>query len=134
MVVAVAVGLFVMYQMRDRGPIRFENFEQIQDGMTLAEVEQLLGCKAGDHSTDPVEFRGTLHDGSIMYMQMGFDRLSNPANANHEGTMYTWYGDHGVIHLFFDEKGMVAHKGYSPGRPPRPAWWSALERSLGLGR
>ena len=50
---AVLVALGV-YQMRDRGPIRYANLDKIAAGMSMAEVEKILGCPPGNYASGPL--------------------------------------------------------------------------------
>jgi hypothetical protein len=43
----MSLGAFLTYRGFDHCPVRFENFNKIEIGMTQAEVEQLLGCESG---------------------------------------------------------------------------------------
>jgi hypothetical protein len=52
LVVVVAVGVFVLWPRTDR--IIRENFDRIQPGMSLAEVEVILG-PPGDYTTGPID-------------------------------------------------------------------------------
>ena len=123
--VAAIIGLIALYQTRDRGPIRFDNFEQIRVGMTEAEVEQLLGCKAGDHTTGLVQVQGRSHDGTKVWVDIPPGVIIAPNQ---------WLGDRGAIKVLYDGHGKVKSAEVSRGRPATTNWWSSIESWLGLGR
>jgi hypothetical protein len=81
---------------RPRGRITRENFDRIQEGMTEAEVQEILGGPDGYYTDRPV----------IVLV---------------EGTMFRrrWVGDEGVvtIELTFDEPRRVANKAFRPLPP-----------------
>src|SRR5438270_255238 len=89
-------GAFLAYQLRDCGPIRYENRNEIHEGMTLVEVEALLGCPSGDYKTGPVHLRSDRADGTVHYGDPDFlfVRLSE--------RLEVWSGDHGYIAVSFD--------------------------------
>ncbi len=120
----------LLYQPWDRGPIRYKNFERIQDGMTQDEVEALLGCRPGDHSTGPVHLKNTLLDGHKQYTRAAFSELC--PGEQQPGRLELWYGDRGVIAVTFGADKAVLGKEFVRGRHLPPDWWLFLEWRLGL--
>ena len=127
----LSLSAVLLYQPWDRGPIGYENFEHIQEGMTKDEVEALLGCRHGDHSTGTVQLHFALKDGSSSYQTVAF-----PAEENDEvppfGTWKMWYGDGGLIAVSFGVDKKVLDKEFLRGRRLPPDWWLFIERCLGL--
>jgi hypothetical protein len=92
-VFAIGVLLFVLAGCKSK--ITKENFDKISDGMSLFEVEKILG-------------QGTkVGDGSGVAAQFGVDvgAAKTAGNAEH----YTWESDGKVIDVYFKD-GKVARK------------------------
>lgn len=96
--------------------IRPSSFRQIQAGMSLSEVEQLLGAEAGEY------------DG---YGPVGyFCDLPAPGQWPR-----TWYSRHGGIRIVFNEQDRVCWCSNQVSRPI--TWWARLwsrfciDKSLG---
>jgi hypothetical protein len=70
------------------------NFDRIKEGMSRAEVEEILG-PAGDYTTGPTYYHSQL---SLEWLHLYADELPG----------YQWQGDDGTIVVFFDEQ-VVAH-------------------------
>jgi hypothetical protein len=122
------IGGFTAYCLYDPSPIRYANFEQIQNGMTRADVEVLLGCPAGDYSTGPVEFEFGFGDGQSFHLE----QTCLPELGDMQGgTWVQWFGDRGSINVSFDDDGKVQRKNRHIGRRVRPAWMRWLEQKLG---
>jgi hypothetical protein len=68
--------------------ITFENSERIHDGMTLPELEAILGGPPGDYRTQDREPREFQYTGI-------------------QGTLRTWLADDGIVLIWFDAKGRV---------------------------
>jgi hypothetical protein len=132
---ALCVGGYSIYESIAGGPIRYRNFEKIQEGMTLAEVEGLLGCPPGNYATGRLYMRVVQHDGSIFYAPMiGFALCSQGINDPALGTCYGWHGDRGTISVVVDGADRVVRADYCEGRRLPSPWRLALERKLGLTR
>jgi hypothetical protein len=52
----VIFGAPTVYFRYDPNPIRYENYDDIRDNMTEAEVEALLGCPPGDYRSGHVDY------------------------------------------------------------------------------
>jgi hypothetical protein len=131
-------GLFV-FQPWSRGPLRYDNFERIQKGMTKAKVLELLGCAPGDYSTGPVHLKLRFADGSVHYIRASFDVFEYEQDETAQVPALTpartslWFGDRGMLLVVFDsESGFVVAKQCRSGRRLPPDWWLAIERRLGL--
>jgi hypothetical protein len=125
--VLVALGI---YQTRDRGRIRYENLDKIAAGMSMAEVERILGCPPGNYASGPLQQKLVAADGESVYISLDFSRSEFPAMRG--GTIFVWLGDRGEIGVEFDEEGTVIGKEYHKGRRVPAAWWQYLEKKLGF--
>jgi hypothetical protein len=97
-VTLVGVGVFALWPEQNR--ITLENFDRIRKGMSMADVEGILG-PPGDYSNGPVNY-----DGSAMVYFV-------PA----EGTSVVhWTGDAGFGRVYFDSSGKVDDQVFEPGR------------------
>lgn len=95
---AIASGRAVSLFADQKGPIRYENFERIKDGMTKAEVEALLGCSPGDYRTGKVRF--------VDLPPKSFHGL--PRCNGLTPTFNMWEGDQGDIIVTFTRDNKVA--------------------------
>ncbi len=134
MVVTLALAVLALWALNasDRGPIRYENYEKIQPGMTRGDVVRLLGCASGDYSTGPVHARMHLADGSLAFTQVhagGWSDVDPPF-----GNWNEWLGDSAMVAVAFDNEDRVIRKDFYTVRRLPPAWWLAVERTLGLDR
>jgi hypothetical protein len=82
-----------------RSPIQYENFDQIRPGMTLAEVEALLGCPPGDYRKCEIAY--------------ALDDIDFPINADEA----RWQGSQGDLMIFHDENKIVVGKSWAKGEP-----------------
>lgn len=130
----LVVGAFCYHQRRDRGPIRYWNFENIQQGMHLTEVEDLLGCVQGDYLPGKQLFhRVTLPDGTRSYLEVP-QAVFVAADIMHpEATWHEWRGARGCVSILVDGQGKVIEKEYTEARPMSTGWIRYLEEKLGLG-
>lgn len=112
----LTLSALTLYCVYAACPIRYQNFDRIQEGMTRAEVETLLGCPPGDHTTGPVEFDSDDMGILIIALDMRQGRW-----------LKEWDGDQGNIMVSFDDEDVVQWKYLLPGRRPRPAWWRWLQ-------
>ena len=127
----VASSLWVYFRS-NHGPIRYENFEKIQEGMTRDEVEELLGCAPGDYTTGPVDFSNGRQRGFVLGVDMSFGTiLVYEIDLRRLPVRAVWEGDRGTITVTFDSDGKVQDQAYTKGRPLPPRWWLWFERALG---
>src|SRR5262249_15470800 len=92
--------------------INLATVERIQKGMTLAEVEAILGVPAGDYTTGPT----TSHCNGWM----------GPGDKE-------WAGDEGVIAVWFDREGKISGADFAPVSPRTGlTWFEKLQIWLGL--
>jgi hypothetical protein len=89
--VIAGVGVFALLPQPDR--ITPENFDRILDGMSLLEVDSVLG-PSGDYTTGPI---------TIVVPEWG---LGVPA----KNTYYEWTSDSDSILIGFDTSGEVVDK------------------------
>jgi hypothetical protein len=87
--VVVAVGAFALWPRKDR--ITRENFDRIQNGMSLAEVEAILG-PPGDHRTRP-----TTYEPHFLEPPRLADRVASQPAVD----IKKWQGDAGDVEVVF---------------------------------
>lgn len=112
-VLPVALLLWIGYvHVRHRDTIRYENYGLIERGMSLNQVEDLLGVPPGKYAIGNVDHT--------------FSAWSGPAIP-----WTTWAGNEGMIRVAFDAEGNVWSKNWVRGRRQFSlAWWCA---ELGWG-
>ncbi len=97
-------------------------FVEIKEGMTLAEVEAVMGGQPGDYATGVVEVSISASSPVLRdWMSCEVVGTSLPGARCEQ-----WYGDEGDVLVGFDEAGRVVWKGFVPKRRTRP--WTPLER------
>jgi hypothetical protein len=103
----VAAGAVVLWPRADR--VTEENFYRLQDGMTRAEVEAILG-PPGDYSTWPLEYAGP----SIAFLNRDiphpvgeFVRVSYLSSGQGQVAKVEWRGDCQLICVYFNSSGHV---------------------------
>jgi hypothetical protein len=86
-------------------------FEKIEEGMTLAEVEAIMGGPAGSYLAWDCELHldGTPEIDGEMWDR--YLRLKEPRHDREE----EWWGDEGRVFVFFDKGGRVVMKDFCPG-------------------
>jgi hypothetical protein len=108
----VLAACFVLRPGVPKHNINLASFEKIKKGMTLAEVEAILGVAAGDYATEPT----TSHCNGWW----------GPGDKE-------WVGDEGVISVWFDPQGKIMDKDFSPvSLRPGLNWFERLQMWLGL--
>ena len=94
---AACLGVAVFWGVRllpPRHRINPESFEKIQVGMTLEEVEAILGVPPGDYATKQHVYDLWGGDGVVLGLR---HRIG-------------WVGDEGAIHVILNPEGSVSHK------------------------
>ena len=94
---AACLGVAVFWGVRllpPRHRINPESFEKIQVGMTLEEVEAILGVPPGDYATKQHVYDLWGGDGVVLGLR---HRIA-------------WAGDEGAIHVILSPEGRVSHK------------------------
>jgi hypothetical protein len=132
-VVALAVGVWLLWP---RTAITRENAEKIQPGMTLAEVEAILGGPARDESTG----RPTERDddpgaaGPSGRGVIGFEWTLGPPlpDGNPSDLRRMWATDHLMVVVDFNGRGHVTAKRTFRTHPVRGTLLDTLRRWLGL--
>jgi hypothetical protein len=120
--VVVAVGAVVLWPRPDR--ITLEHFEQVAEGMTLAEVEAILG-PPGDYRSirhtevppsTPVELICTFGQARVIFKSK------------------SWHTDGGHASVAFDASGRAAFGFYAPQRvvPEDRTWPRVVRRAKEL--
>jgi hypothetical protein len=115
---AVALGLTV-YGLRHRQKtlqtqINRFTFAKIQDGMTQAAVEELLGVPPGNYSTVVTAVRGTWW------------------RAPHDARLEEWWSDAGVIRVAFGRDDTVGGKEFLEVETDNGGWVRRALNWIGL--
>ena len=104
---ALAAGLVVWFWPRPTGP-RLATFQQVQPGMTPAEVQTTVGGPPGD------------------YTDLGFTYALPPP-----GTEF-WVANDGMLTVTYGEDGRAVIVVAEPLALPRSVFWDRLRARLGL--
>jgi hypothetical protein len=104
-----------------------ENAEKIQPGMTLAEVEAILGRPAGDDA-GPGVCVGAGRCGDPMDARAAARHGPDPAG----GVWQSWLSDQAHVALRFDARGRVDETRWFPALETRERFTDRLRRWLGL--
>ena len=99
--------------LRPGSAINRQNFERIQVGMALSEVEDIVGLPAGDYST-----------GNVF--------LVEPARRFSLQPRREWWGDEGILQVRLDAEGRVTEKHFLAVYHSGGNSLSWLRRKLGL--
>jgi hypothetical protein len=104
--------------------INQDNFDQIREGMSQADVEAILGVPPGYHGTRRavVSPRRELHP--AIFTQGGITVTLDAGEVTTKG----WVGDDGAILLTFDAAGRVIHKSIPEVDYPDPDPPGLIER------
>jgi hypothetical protein len=79
---------FLAYRFVTFNPhVNRQSYEKIQIGMTMSEVQEILGGPPGDYSTGPVH-------------------LHSVKQIAHDGKENRWRGDDGEFTIWFDNQGV----------------------------
>jgi hypothetical protein len=110
------VGVLVLVFLPQPGDrITRETFDEIREGMTLWEVEQLIGVPPGDYTTGD----------RVVYLP--------PASAGHGPIRHEWQGDEGGIEVWLNADGRVVWKDFtSVVAFKRHSLLERLRRRLGI--
>jgi hypothetical protein len=98
-------------------------FDRIQEGMTLAEVEGLIGLPPGDHRTRPTRIVWGVR-GPIIFLE--------PATQGRKYTSMEWIGDYGMICVWLDSEEKVVERAFTELRPDEPSLLDRLRKLMGL--
>jgi hypothetical protein len=117
------VGLVLLVLLADLGylllrpssPISQAGCDLINEGMSLADVEVILGCPAGDY-----------HDRDHPVV---VSLLPRPAPGL---VQKVWIGNHGAVVVHFDKNDGVMHVHFSPELNRAPTFVEQLRRKLRL--
>jgi hypothetical protein len=119
-VAAVAVAVWLLWP---RTAITRENAAMIVRGMTLAEVEAVLGGRARTETTGPVELDWNLDTGMVVLNELNLES-NRPA--------CTWQSDRVSIYVQFSQDGRVTDCQVFPMRRAPESAHDKLRRWLGL--
>jgi hypothetical protein len=126
-VVLVFFGALVPFMFPRPSPVTRAAFERIEVGMSLAEVEAILGGPPGDYTTRPSRF--------ILIVDPSYSMI------NEKVDVLVWRGDEGQAHVFVDARGIVREKEFTeqvtgPAGPLETLqwrfgrWWERATGSL----
>jgi hypothetical protein len=124
----VAVGTFVLRP----GPssrITRENLDRIQDGMSLQEVEAILGPR-GDYRTGPTKelpWWVTMTDRPLVDAEVA--ALWEGRTLGDGGRQHTWQGDGGELWLLLGPEGVRAKNFMATEKAPQSALDNLLWRA-----
>jgi hypothetical protein len=124
-VVALAIGVWLLWP---RTAITWENYERIQIGMTLAEVEVILGGPARDESTGPLVPASPDVDDS----QVDLFPVSYNWRVLVRSRPMCWTSDRLMARVDFDDAGRVAGMDHLAVRRADEGILDRLRRWLGL--
>jgi hypothetical protein len=95
-------ALLVFWLVHRQDRITLPNYERIQNGMTLTEVERLLGGPQGEYATRP----------TVYWQQWGgkSEREGRSGASKHQ-----WRGNKGLIDVELDEQQKVVGKHFASG-------------------
>jgi hypothetical protein len=103
---------FTWWLGKPRPDINRASFERIKKGMTLPEVEAIIGAPAGDYTTGPTS---SYEDGWY-----------GPGDKE-------WIGDDGVISIWFDTQDGIKDMSFEPVTPLTGfTWFERLQMQVGL--
>lgn len=94
---ALALAVCLLLPACIKNKVTKANYDSIKEGMTLAEVEKLLGKGTKDEG-----------DGTNVAAQFGVHVEAAPRSGS--GTTYTWERGGNSITVFFNKEGKVANK------------------------
>ena len=126
-------GFVAFLLTQPRSPINLQNFEKIQIGMTLAEVEAIIGLSPGDYSTGDLilieqttqignERRVVRYDTNEPWEKKISFRRKSTAKTHKDA----WTCDTGLIWLWFDPNDLVFAKHFASARRSYDSIWHAI--------
>jgi hypothetical protein len=101
----VLAGLLLPLVMPRHCPVNRAACEKIKVGMTLAQVEQILGGPSGDYRTRPTRLRWPFTDAQVS-IGSGVPVLLLPLHVLTASTV--WEGDSGWVAVWFEEGAVVS--------------------------
>jgi hypothetical protein len=105
-----------------KSPVTRAAFERIRPGMTLAEVEEVLGGPPGHYETGEVDLDLSRGTGEFFNIHLSMEVLLGKRQFRHEW----WKGDEGLAWVCFDEQGRVVTKEFTPGRRVPSSPWERV--------
>jgi hypothetical protein len=132
---AVLLGLLAAWWLWPRTVITADNAAKIRPGMTLAEVEAILGGPARDESTGPLA--ADLGDETPADARQRRDAEEVALMVFHfsawwDGTPHWWQSDCVMVHVSMDRDGKVLRATRLPVRRAEERPLDRLRRWLGL--
>jgi hypothetical protein len=118
-VICLGLGVVASWFLTPTHHVNREGFEKIQIGMTMMEVQEILGGPPGDYSTGAFEWdRNGRSEARLVRWIFG--------------TPKTWSGDEGVLFVWFNSQGVVREKHMVPGFRVEASYLHKLRRWLGF--
>jgi hypothetical protein len=99
--------------------IAIENYPKIQEGMTIQDVQSILGVGPGD-------FSGA---GKQWWIDLTKKTMGT---WNDKPPSHIWFGEEVTIGIWLDEAGSVAHKSYLAHAFQGKRFFDTVKRWLGL--
>jgi hypothetical protein len=120
----VAAG--VLWAFRPSDHVTEETYQQILLGMSLEEVEQIMGVPAMEPGEFADSYRRRANAGEIKLT----NRVQEARPVKAESKTMVWTGNRGGIAIGLDENGIVIRKWYQGWQ--QPSFLSRLRARLGL--
>jgi hypothetical protein len=114
----IAVSDWFLVRSRDDCPVNRIAYEQVEEGMTLAEVEGILGGPAGWYATEDVTCGGGCGNWS------GVD--------GKEFVRKLWVGNRVSVDVAINQEGRVEHKRVKEMFPAQANLFDRIQTQLGL--
>ncbi len=124
--VAVAVGVWLAWP---RTAISLENYARVQKGMTVGELEGLLGGLPRNESTGPLVYDDGIYQGCCRILPHWAHRYE--PWRKHPNS-YEWISDEAIIYVFLDDDDRVSSHGLYPVRRADQNPLATLRRWLHL--
>src|SRR5689334_22391745 len=115
-------GYLTLWLTTPNQRITMHTFERIQEGMTLADVEAIIGVPSGDYTTRLSFIRFGPPGGDVraaIFEDMSRWRVR-------AGSWYAWIGDQGMIAVRVNGESKVAERGYYDVYPAEPSFLDRL--------
>jgi hypothetical protein len=114
-VLALLFGLMLLLLPAPPQHVSRADFDRIQAGMSLADVEVLLGGPPGDYRTVEVDLDVSGGSPEFHNVMSAPEVLLGKRRFRHEW----WQGNSGNVWVCFDENDRVVTKEFTPGKPVR---------------
>lgn len=127
-VVVLGACYLTLWLTTPRQRVRREAFEHIRVGMTLAEIEAIVGLPPGDYTTRPSVIQCAADQEDVAGAYFEYGSRDDPKRRWRE-----WIGDQGLIVVRLNAESKVSDSGFCDVRPAEPSFLERLRKLLGLG-